>query len=171
MTSRTGAAVVVRRADPPEYAQIGRLTVAAYRADRMIPDGSRYDEQLADAAARADGAELLAAVIDGRVVGGVTFCRYGSPFAEISRPGEAEFRMLAVDPSARGSGVGEALVRAVLGRARDSGAEAVVLSTPDTALAAHRLYLRLGFVRLPERDWEPVAGVRLSAYRLPLADC
>jgi hypothetical protein len=29
---------------------------------------------------------------------------------------------------------------------------------------AHRLYARLGFGRLPERDWEPVPGITLLAF-------
>jgi hypothetical protein len=32
--------------------------------------------------------------------------------------------------------------------------------------AAHRLYESLGFVRDPARDWAPVPGVDLLAYRL-----
>jgi hypothetical protein len=36
--------------------------------------------------------------------------------------------------------------------------------------AAHRLYARLGFVRVPERDWEPVPGVQLLGFRLDLED-
>jgi hypothetical protein len=30
--------------------------------------------------------------------------------------------------------------------------------------AAHRLYARLGFRRLPERDWEPVPAMTLLAF-------
>jgi hypothetical protein len=30
--------------------------------------------------------------------------------------------------------------------------------------AAHRLYERLGFTRLPERDWSPLLGVDLLVY-------
>jgi hypothetical protein len=36
--------------------------------------------------------------------------------------------------------------------------------------AAHRLYTRLGFVRLPTRDWEPVPGISLRAFGLALSD-
>jgi hypothetical protein len=36
--------------------------------------------------------------------------------------------------------------------------------------AAHRLYERLGFTRLPDRDWEPVPQVLLLAYSLSLTD-
>ena len=34
--------------------------------------------------------------------------------------------------------------------------------------AAHRLYERTGFRRLPERDWSPRPGVQLLAYSLEL---
>jgi hypothetical protein len=29
---------------------------------------------------------------------------------------------------------------------------------------AHRLYLRLGFTRVPERDWDPIPGLTLLVY-------
>ncbi|MGH3738106.1 MAG: GNAT family N-acetyltransferase [Micromonosporaceae bacterium] len=160
--------VTVRAATPEDHPEIARVTVAAYRAADMIPPGTRYDERLADVAARAEAAQLLVAVGAGRIVGAVAYCPYGSAYAEISRPGEAEFRMLAVDPGAQAGGIGAALVSAVLDHARADGAHTVVLSTPDIAHAAHRLYRKLGFVRLPDRDWRPAPNVLLLAYQLPL---
>ena len=35
---------------------------------------------------------------------------------------------------------------------------------------AHRLYTRLGFERVPDRDWEPVPGVSLIAFIKRLDD-
>ena len=55
-----------------------------------------------------------------------------------------------------------------LARFREEGARAIALSSLAEMAAAHRLYERAGFVRLPERDWSPVAGVDLIAYRLDL---
>ena len=55
------------------------------------------------------------------MLGSVTFVLPGTAYAEMAGPGEAEFRMLAVDPAAQGRGVGEALVRACLERATDAG--------------------------------------------------
>ncbi|MEV8445627.1 hypothetical protein AB0505_07155, partial [Streptomyces parvus] len=48
------------------------------------------------------------------------------------------------------------------------GVRALVLSTQPAMLSAHRIYRRLGFLRTPERDWEPVPGLRLMTFRLPL---
>ena len=81
----------------------------------------------------------------------------------------AEIRTLAVAPAASGEGIGEALTRAMIDLARDGGFGSVVLSSSTTMRAAHRLYERLGFVRLPERDWTPGRGIQLVAYELPLA--
>lgn len=102
------------------------------------------------------------------VLGTVTVVLPGTAYSEVSAPGEIEFRMLAVSQSARGRGVGEALVRAVFDRARAVGASRVVLSSSTHMLAAHRLYERLGFVREPERDWSPLPGVQLVAYTCPV---
>ena len=94
-------------AEPDELAAVGELTVAAYVADgylRGAEDG--YAEQLRAADERAREADLVVAVDEpkGTLLGTVTFCRAGTPWAEVSRPGEAEFRMLAVAPEARGRG-------------------------------------------------------------------
>jgi ribosomal protein S18 acetylase RimI-like enzyme len=53
---------------------------------------------------------------------------------------------VVVDESARGKGVGEALNRFALDRARDAGATTVDLTSRPSREAANRLYQRLGFV-------------------------
>ncbi|MFD5095931.1 GNAT family N-acetyltransferase [Amycolatopsis thailandensis] len=159
----------IRPALAGELEAVGELTLAAYSAERGLVEGVGYAAELVDATRRAEQAELLVAVDgDGTLVGTVTIARPGTPFAELSREGELEFRMLGVLPSATGRGIGEALTRAVIARARELGADRVVLCSLDTMTRAHRLYERLGFVRLPERDWEPHPGVTLIAYRLEL---
>lgn len=159
---------LIRRAEPDELDAVGELTVQAYQSDGLVPLDSEYDAQLRDASSRFVGAELLVAAEAGRLLGTVTFAVPGSPYAELSRPGEAEFRMLAVDPAARRRGVARELVRACLGRASARGDRAMVLSTATDMRPAHRLYTSLGFYRSPERDWSPVPGVDLLAFELPL---
>ena len=161
-------ALVVRGARPEEYAAIGVLTVDAYGADKQLDD-NEYAKTLANVAHRADVGEVFVAVDGaGELVGSVTFVLPGTPYAELSGPGEAEFRMLAVAPAAWGRGVGELLARACIERARQVGATAIMICTRDFATSAHRIYERLGFVRVPDRDWTPIPGVRLLALRLAL---
>ncbi|WP_031465241.1 GNAT family N-acetyltransferase [Sciscionella sediminilitoris] len=159
----------IRLAEPGEYPAVGELTRNVYVGDGLEAEDSPYNARLLDAAGRAHDAGLLvAAGTEGELLGTVTYCVYGSACAQRAEPGEAEFRMLAVVPGARGRGVGEALVRAVLDRAARDAASAVVLSTAEEMTAAHRLYERLGFLRTPERDWCPVPWARLRTYRKEL---
>jgi GNAT superfamily N-acetyltransferase len=157
--------LVVRIARHGELPEVGRLTLQAYVADRTVDPAGPYAAPLMDAPGRAREAELLvAAGPDGALLGTVTVCLPGSPLGEISRPGELEFRMLAVALQARGRGVGTALVTAVLQRATELGAHRVVMCSDERMHPAHRLYTRLGFLRLPERDWQPEPGLQLLAF-------
>lgn len=156
----------VRPVRPGDYAAVAAITVAAYDADGFLDGDEEYAEELSDIAHRSEQATLLVAADgDGTVLGAVTFCRPPSPYAEVAEPGEAEFRMLAVDPATRGRGVGAALVQACLDLARQHGDETLVLSSLPSMHTAHRLYERLGFVRTPERDFEPIPEFPLIAYQ------
>lgn len=159
--------LVIRAPEPHELAEAGAVTEAAYRAAGLA--GGGYAEVLRDAGRRDAEAELLVAVEGGgAVLGSVTFCPAGSPWRELALDDEGELRMLAVRPEAQRLGVGRALTRACITRARELGFRALVLSTPSGASAPHRLYESLGFLRDRARDWSPVPGVDLLAYVLPM---
>lgn len=161
----------IRVARPEDYDRLGELTAAAYLDDGLLDLGSAdpYLDVLRDVRHRAAHAEVLVALDEaGSVLGGVAFVAGPGPFANIAAEDEAEFRTLAVAPDGRGRGVGGALVTACLDRARDLGRRRVVLSTQPMMHAAHRLYERFGFVRVPERDWSPVEGTSLLVYALDL---
>jgi len=159
--------LTIERAVPADFPRIAELTVGVYEGEDLV--SPEYVPQLADVAGRADRADLLVARDPGgRIVGSVALVLAGD-FGEVTRsPDEAAFRMLAVDAGARGQGVGEALVRTCLDRAREAGRARMVLSTARSMTAAHRLYERLGFRRLPERDWAPRPGIDLWVYALEL---
>ncbi|MGW1885111.1 GNAT family N-acetyltransferase [Streptomyces sp. NPDC001970] len=163
---------IIRRAEPAEYETLGAITAEAYLGDGLLDFGEddEYLHTLRDVAARVEDAEVLVAVeAQGRVLGGVTFVASGGPWADIAREGEAEFRMLAVAREGRGKGAGEALVRTCVDRAlATDGCVRLVLSTQPSMHTAHRIYERLGFVRTPERDWEPIPGLALLTYALEL---
>lgn len=157
----------IRRAVDGDLEAVGAATVAAY-ADFVLGPDDPYLERLRDAGARAREAELWVAVgdgPDGRVLGSVTSCPPGSTWREIAADDEGEFRMLAVDPAARGRGVGGALVGHVLALWERLGVDAVVISSLPEMAAAHGLYDRFGFRRTPDRDWSPVPGTQLITFR------
>ena len=158
----------VREVRPAEYQEAGAIVVAAYRAlpGAHVSDG--YAAQLADVARRAAQAEVLVATED-RLLGSVTFVPDAtSPWAEMLEPNESAIRMLGVDPSAQGHGVGRALLEACVDRARGLDREALFLHSTPWMEAAHHLYELAGFVRVPDRDWLPVPDVPLLAFRCTL---
>jgi len=152
----------VEPARPEDYDAIAELTVRVYVDGGLASPG--YGAELADVAGRADRSELLVVWDEGRIVGSVALVLEGDFGNVTSSDDEAAFRMLVVDPSAQGRGVGELLVRTCLERARAAGKRRMVLSTDPRMTAAQRLYRRLGFTRLPERDWTPEPGIDLLVY-------
>jgi GNAT superfamily N-acetyltransferase len=160
----TTTTVDVRPATTDELSMVGELCVIAYVAGGHLSPGDDYSRTLQDARTRAESTEILVAVREDRIVGTVTICPIDSPYAEVGRSGESEFRFLAVAPEAWRSGIGEALVAACEDRARQRAQIAHVICVIDRNSAAHQFYRRLGFQRLPDRDWEPIPDVRLQAY-------
>jgi ribosomal protein S18 acetylase RimI-like enzyme len=162
------AEIVVREAQPEEFAALGEITVAAYRAVGEVDDG--YVAELRDVATRARAVPILAAVDEetGRLLGTATYVPGPGPYHEGEFGDSASMRMVAVAPDAQGRGVGRRLVEACLDRARAAGTTAMTLYTRPKMTAAHHLYESLGFRRVPELDWEFEPGEWLLAYRLDL---
>lgn len=89
----------------------------------------------------ADPAVTLLLARDGeQIVGTTTVIVYTTPFWIKARLDE-----VVVDESARGKGVGAALVRASLDLAREKGVEVVELQSGVQRKEANRLYPRMGF--------------------------
>jgi GNAT superfamily N-acetyltransferase len=156
----------IRAALPEEYDAVGELTVDAYSHDGYVRGD--YAMTLRAAADRAAKAELWVAADSSGLLGTVTYCPVGSVYREIGLDDDGEFRMLGVAGRARGLGIGTALTERCIERTRELGLHRLVMSSATYMTTAHRIYERLGFVRIPDRDWSPIAGVDLFAFALDL---
>jgi ribosomal protein S18 acetylase RimI-like enzyme len=87
---------------------------------------------------------LVARDDDGGVLGTLTFVLY-----RVSSGVKGRIEDVIVDESARGRGVGEALVREGMRLANEAGVLMLELTSMPYRQAANRLYRRLGFVRKP----------------------
>ncbi|HYN75920.1 MAG TPA: GNAT family N-acetyltransferase [Candidatus Limnocylindria bacterium] len=158
------ADLAVRLARTDELDVVSDLTVQSYLDGAGLEPDSEYLPTLRRARDRAAASPLYVAVRDDVVVGALSVCPYGSLWSEIAEPGEVELRMLVVARSARGTGVADALLAAADAFARERGDHALVLSVIRDNAPAHRLYARHGFLRIPERDWDPTPEAHLLTY-------
>ena len=132
----------VQEVTPQLVAALARL-LPQLNPKLRVPDMERLRRLIADPAVT-----LLIAVDGDTIFGTTTVIVYTTPFWIKARLDE-----VVVDDSARGKGVGEALVKAALEIGRERGAQVAELQSgrgPNRE-AAHRLYERLGF-RIRESD-------------------
>lgn len=128
--------------------------VLALQAGDSLP--ARYQREIDSPFEVFAGSRFMVAKQGGEPVGMVVLSPAG--------PGIKEVKRLWVDPSARGAGVGAALLQAALHAARLSGTEAVRLTVWEWRHSALRSYLRCGFRTVP--SWEDRAGLHCLELRL-----
>ena len=172
-SEQTDAGWTIRLVRTEEYERAGEVTAEAYLAS-YGGLSNQYVSSLRDVAGRVDDGDVWVAVdAGGDILGTVWVARAGKPLAEMAQPGETDFRQLAVAPSARGRGIGEALTRHVIDLARQRGSHRVVMNSGPEMTGAHALYAKLGFQRLSEREglWEVQPGrwIELYAFGYDLA--
>jgi GNAT superfamily N-acetyltransferase len=166
--------LLLRDAHPGDRDAIRDLTLAAYQeyATPMRAFWEGYRQNILATLADTGPAQQIVAEQEGALVGTVLLypprrVRLARDEAPLDVPCP-EVRLLAVAPAARGRGIGSALMRECVRRARQSGHVALSLHTTELMLAAMRMYARLGFARAPELDFHPAPGVTVQGYRLEL---
>ncbi len=128
-----------------------------------------YARDIMDVRSRLDTSELIVAENSGRLVGAVTFYPNTSPSDQGGWPaGWTGIRLLAVHPDARGMGIGRVLMDECLRRSRLRSATALGLHTTELMGIARGMYERMGFVRVPEYDFQAGPEVVVLGYRLDL---
>jgi GNAT superfamily N-acetyltransferase len=171
--------LLVAEAGVDEREAVRDLLERANAAYRSVLDPAAYEPYLRmvlDVDAGADVSTLLVAREDDRLVGTARLFPVAADEGWGADPGAAGLRSMAVDPEARGRGIGRALVEACVERARAAGATVLALHTASWLPDAIRLYERYGFVRDPAQDRRASelmgvpahADYAALAYRLPL---
>ncbi|WP_207344455.1 GNAT family N-acetyltransferase [Arthrobacter sp. E3] len=163
--------IAVRAITTADYDAVARITADAYLGAGYFDSVEYpYMQKIMRVGERAAAAHIIVAEREGMVIGSATLAVFGDEWADIALADELEFRLLVVDPKVQRSGAGRAMVSWILERARaDAGIQAVSLTTGDDWQAAHALYRKLGFSRVPSRDWPiPENGKMLRVYRMAL---
>ena len=170
--------VVVRLGEDSDIEPSRAVLRAAYTEyETAFPSANwePYLEDILDLEGRSEASELLVAELDGKIVGCVS---YFPPGSKASYPSDSfsttwpddwsAVRLLAVEPGARGRGVGRRLTDACLDRARAQGAPVMGLHTTVPMAIARAMYERMGFERVPRYDFRPAPDILVEAYRLSL---
>jgi GNAT superfamily N-acetyltransferase len=141
----TGGAMTIRRARRDDVPAI----VALY-ADDMLGAARETPDDLACYYAVFDAldGELYVGELDGRVVATLQLTTIQQLSARGSKV--AQIEAVRVARERRGGGLGEALVRDAIERARAAGCVRVQLTSNKDRTDAHRFYERLGFRRSHE---------------------
>jgi len=170
------AAGMLIRDLPDEKAEaLGRLMVTVYSTLDGFPSPEEqpdYYQMLANIGSFTQQPEtriLVATTPDNRLLGGVLYFGdmkdYGSGGTAPKVKNASGIRLLAVDPVARGMGVGKALTEACIELARNKAHAEVVLHTTQAMQIAWRMYEKMGFKRSEDLDFLqqdlPVFGFRL----------
>jgi len=164
----------IRDARADERPLIRDITLAAYAgyADIMEPTAwSLLREAVLSGLDADERAQRIVAVDEADVILGsvMLYPPASDAYAFADAPQHwPELRLLAVPSHARGRGIGEALVAECIRRARAMGATELGLHTSRSMSTARRMYERIGFQRMPERDFQPPGAERVKGYRLPL---
>ena len=151
-------ATSIRDARPGDFDAV-RYIAAAANEEFRAPMGETFFEgylaNVLDIERRASEATVFVAEQGTQILGTITLYRdindEGMPVRFSA--GTAGIRATAVDPAARGKGIGSDLVSAAVATAQASGATSIALHTATCMAAAMRLYERHGFRRAPDHDY------------------
>jgi GNAT superfamily N-acetyltransferase len=165
----------IRNANPAEFEEIGQLMVSVYSQLDGFPKESEqpdYFRALANVGAFTlkPETELLVAIsAENKMAGALVYfdnmTYYGSGGTAINEKNASGFRLLAVDPSYRGQGVGRMLAGECVRKAKERKHQWLIIHTTKAMQSAWRMYENMGFKRSAELDFKqgdfPVFGFRL----------
>jgi GNAT superfamily N-acetyltransferase len=153
---------VIREARTEEFEELGQLMVKVYSNLEGFPgkdEQPKYYDLMTNIGqlTRKPNTKLLVVVAGDKVIGGLAYfsdmIQYGSGGTATREQAASGFRLLAVDPDARGTGVGKALAKKCIELAREAGNRQVIIHTTNAMKIAWGMYERLGFKRSPDLDF------------------
>ena len=154
---------IVREAQPSEFKQIGELMVNVYSQLKGFPTPSEqpnYYKMLKNIGDLTENskAKLLVAVSDNnKIVGGVLYFdnmkNYGSGGTATLEKNAAGFRLLAVDTTIRGKGIGKLLTNTCIQLAKDTNQSQLIIHSTKAMQIAWKMYEKIGFKRSENLDF------------------
>lgn len=153
----------LREFTPTDTDSVNALARAAFEQFRgEYSDWPAFSSNIGSMASLAASGELIVASDQERIVGAVVYVGPHKPKRDFFSLECPILRMLVVDPTHRGLGIGRALTQECISRARRDGASVIALHTSRIMEIALPMYLRMGFVF--EREAPRIFGVSYGIY-------
>ncbi len=153
----------IRNANPDEYPEMGRAIVRVYSQLEGFPKESEqpnYYKLLANVGElvkNQDTQLLIALSSDGKIAGGVLYVGnmkyYGSGGTATQEPNSGGFRLLFVDPVARGKGLGRLLTNVCISKSKEKKHDQLIIHTTMAMQTAWKMYEKMGFRRSKDLDF------------------
>lgn len=167
---------MIRNARESEFSEIGKLMVKVYSGlegfpkEYEQPDYYRMLASVGELTKKPETELLVAVSSEGKIGGCVVYFSdmlyYGSGGTATKEKDASGFRLLAVDPSERGKGIGKLLTNECISKAKERNHRNVVIHTTKAMQTAWRMYEKIGFKRSEDLDFMqgdlPVFGFRLK---------
>ncbi|MDY8138433.1 GNAT family N-acetyltransferase [Aquimarina sp. 2201CG5-10] len=166
---------IIRDAQPDEFKEVGQLMIHVYSKLKGFPSKKKqpaYYNVLANIGelTKNPKTRLLIAVTSKEQIGGAVIYLgdmkfYGSGGSAPNEKNASGFRLLAVNPTTRGKGIGKQLVNHCIELAREEKQKEVVIHSTKAMEIAWGMYEKIGFKRSEDLDFMqgelPVYGFRL----------
>lgn len=164
----------IRNANPSEFEEIGKLLIRVYSALEGFPkenEQPNYYKMLANIGdfTKLPETELLVAADENNsILGAVVYFNdmqyYGSGGIATQEKDSAGFRLLGVDATARGKGIGKLLTLECLRKANLNKRKQLIIHSTLAMQTAWKMYESIGFKRSEDLDFMqgelPVFGFR-----------
>jgi len=142
---------------------IVRVALAAFaQFEHDYSDWPLFTANVAKMPLLAKTGEIIVAENGYQIVGAVAYVGPQAPKPAFFDPSWPIIRMLVVDPSARGKGIGRQLTEECLRRAERDQSPVIALHTTTIMTVALPMYLRMGFEKVHEAP--DISGVPYAVY-------
>lgn len=163
MTLHNNTDFHLREFVPSDALAVNALAVAAFEQFMSAyTDWPTFRAKIEGMSTLAATGEIIVAELDQKLIGAVVYVGPRQPKSKFFEPEWPIMRMLVVAPESRGHGVGRALAKECVLRARRDGASVFALHTSEIMTVALSMYQRMGF------NWRAEApsihGVRYGVY-------
>lgn len=155
---------IIREAKPSEFKEIGDLLVMVYSQLKGFPsleEQPAYYERLQQIGKFTEypKTKLLVAITpEGSIGGAVVYfgnmAHYGSGGTATKETNTSGFRLLGVDPSMRGLGLGKRLTATCIRLAKTEKQHQLIIHSTKAMQTAWKMYENMGFIRSLDLDFK-----------------